>query len=81
MTEEDQAAGTKLWACSNATSKAAFLSGMADMLGQARTYLYGRADGAAIIPCVGASSPAYCVDMTKAHTPYTLWVPAYTTSA
>jgi hypothetical protein len=81
MTELDQQAGTYLWACSNPTSKAAYLSGMADFLNGAKSYLFGRADGSATAPCAGAKSPAYCIDTTQAHMPYTFVVPNYTETA
>ncbi len=85
MTELNQQAGTYLWACSNATAKAAYLSGMAQFLLGAKSYLFGRPDGSATAACTAApamaGTPAYCIDTTQAHLPYTFVVPNYASSA
>jgi hypothetical protein len=78
MTELEQQAGTRLWACSNPTAKASYLSGMTTLLAGARSYLFGRPDGSATAACPGAAAtPASCVDATAAHFPYTFVVPNY----
>jgi hypothetical protein len=81
ITELDQQAGTRLWACSNGAAKTAYLSGLQQLLLGANSYLYGRSDGSASAPCTGASSPAYCIDAAQAHLPYTFVVPNYTEAA
>ncbi len=85
ITELQQQAGTYLWACSNATAKAAYLSGMQTLLSGAKSYLFGRADGSATTACTASpampGTPAYCIDTTQAHLPYTFVVPNYTEAA
>jgi hypothetical protein len=82
-----QQAGAYLWACSNPTAKTAYLSGMAEFLKGAKMYLFGHTDaagnpdGSATAPCTGTTTPAYCIDSTKAHLPYTFVVPNYTEAA
>jgi hypothetical protein len=85
MTELDQQAGARLWACSNATTKAAYLSGMSEFLKGAKSYLYGRPDGSSTTACTLSpamtGTPAYCMDTTQAHFPYTFVIPNYTEAA
>jgi alpha-tubulin suppressor-like RCC1 family protein len=77
VTELQQQAGTYLWACSNAAAKTDYVSGMAQLLLGANTYLFGRSDGSATAPCTGTTTPSYCIDTTQAHLPYTFVVPNY----
>jgi hypothetical protein len=85
--ESLQQAGAYLWACSNPAAKAAYLSGMAEFLKGAKMYLFGHTDaagnpdGSATLPCTGTTTPAYCIDPTKARMPYTFVVPNYTEAA
>jgi hypothetical protein len=81
MTEADELAGLKLWACSNPTAKTNYTTGMLTLLNGARHYLFGSDTG-----CVqstetvnGQSCAATVTGPDPVHYPYTLWVPPYTT--
>jgi hypothetical protein len=77
ITELNQQAGTKLWACSNATAKVDYLSGMTQLLAGAKSYLFGRADGSAPVSCAGTTTTGACTS-ADAHFPYNFVVPDYT---
>src|SRR6185295_18572371 len=84
MTESDQLAGQKLWACSNATAKSNYLAGMQTLLNGAHAYLFGTDSTGTLFGCVrgGATGDGTtCASTTlysNAHLPYTAVVPAYT---
>ena len=82
ITEASQKAGTYLVACSNATAKSNYLSGMQTFLNGARHYLFGSDTGCIkstqTVGGVACGTTTFGPDPT--HFPYTLFVPAYTTS-
>jgi hypothetical protein len=83
MTETNQKDAQKLWACSNATSKAAYLSGMQTLLKGARHYLFGSDVGC--IQSTQTLAGQQCMTTTlgpdPVHYPYTFVVPDYTSGA
>ena len=76
VTEADQQAGAKLWACGEASRKAEYLSGMADLYAGARTYLLGRQDGC--VPGLSGCTTTL-IDAPNADFPYMVVVPDYAT--
>jgi hypothetical protein len=83
MTETNQKDAAKLWACSNPSSKASYLSGMLTLLKGARHYLYGSDNGCiqSTQTVAGQACPSTVTGPDPVHYPYTFVVPDYTSAA
>lgn len=77
-----QRGGSYLYACSNPTSRSAYLTGMKTLLNGARHYLYGADNGciASTQTVDGASCPTTITGADPQHYPYTFVVPDYTST-